>query len=79
LGAVLLGSRVLPRAFAYLALALGGVLQALGLAGLFGALQPLVDLLLVVQGVWFLAAAVTLLVRPIPAPPARASLARSAA
>ena len=63
LGAVLLGSRVLPRAFAYLALALGATLQVLGLVGLFGALQPVIDGLLIVQGVWFLAAAVTLAVR----------------
>lgn len=68
LGAVLLGSRVLPRAFAYLALALGAILQGLGLLGLFGVLQPVIDALLIVQGVWFLAAALTLLVRPVPAP-----------
>jgi hypothetical protein len=67
LGAVLRGARVLPRAFAYLALTLGAILQALGLLGLFGVLQPVVDVLLLVQGVWFLAAAVTLLVRPLPA------------
>jgi hypothetical protein len=59
---------VLPHGFAYLALALGAILQGLGLVGLFGALQPVIDVLLVVQGVWFLAAALTLLVRPIPAP-----------
>jgi hypothetical protein len=63
LGVVLLGSRVLPRVFAYLALVLGAVLQVLGLIGLFGVLQPLIDVLLIVQGVWFLAAALTLLVR----------------
>ncbi len=66
LGAVLLGSRVLPRAFAYLALALGALLQVLGLVGLFSPLQLVVDVLLIVQGLWFLAAAFTLLVRPIP-------------
>jgi hypothetical protein len=68
-GAVLLGSRVLPGAFGYLALALGSVLQVLGLVGLFGVLQPVIDVLLIIQGAWFLAAAVTLLIRPIPAPP----------
>jgi hypothetical protein len=78
LGAVLLGSRVLPRAFAYMALALGAILQALGLVGLFGVLQPVIDVLLIVQGIWFLAAALTLLVRPILAP-APASAIRSAA
>ena len=66
LGAVLVGSRVLPRPFGYLAVVLGAVLQALGLVGLFGVLQPLVDILLVVQGLWFVAAAIALLVRPIP-------------
>jgi hypothetical protein len=65
LGTVLLDSRVLPRAFAYLALGFGVVLQALGLVGLFDALQSVVDVLLVVQGIWFLAAAVTLLVHPM--------------
>ena len=65
LGTVLLGSGVLPRAFAFLALGLGVILQALGLVGLFGALQPVVDAVLIVQGIWFLAAAVTLLVRPM--------------
>ncbi len=78
LGAVLLGSRVLPRGFGYLALAFGAVLQVLGLVGLFGVLQPVVDVLLIVQGAWFLAAAVTLLVRPVP-PLARAGLTRSVA
>jgi len=65
-GVVLLGSRVLPRGFAYSALVFGAVLQVLGLVGLFGVLQPVIDVLLIVQGVWFLAAACTLLVRPIP-------------
>jgi hypothetical protein len=77
LGGVLLGSRVLPRAFAYLALALGAILQALGLAGLFGILQPVIDVLLIVQGMWFLAAAITLLVRRMP-PPAPATARRAA-
>ena len=49
-------------------LALGVILQALELVGLFGVLQPVIDVLLIVQGIWFLAAAVALLVRPIPAP-----------
>jgi hypothetical protein len=78
LGAVLLGSHVLPRAYAYLALALGAILQVLGLVGLFGVLQPVIDVLLIVQGIWFLAAAFTLLVRPMPAP-APASAIRSPA
>jgi len=63
LGSVLLSSNVLPRPFAYAALVIGGVLQALGLLGLFAALQPIVDVMLIVQGLWFLAAAGAFLVR----------------
>lgn len=60
LGFVLIGSNILPRVFAYLALALGATLQVLGLLGLFNVLQPVIDVLLIVQSVWFIAAAVTL-------------------
>jgi len=67
LGAVILGSSVLPRVFGYVALAMGAVLQALGLVGLFAPLQPVIDVLLIVQGVWFIAAAVALVI-PWPAP-----------
>jgi Domain of unknown function (DUF4386) len=63
LGFVLLGSNVLPRAFAYLSLAMGATLQVLGLLGLFNVLQPVVDVMLIVQSFWFVAAAVTLLIR----------------
>lgn len=62
LGIVILGSSVLPRVFGYLALVLGATLQTLGLAGLFATLQPVIDVVLIVQGVWFLAASVALLV-----------------
>ncbi len=48
LGFVLLGSNVLPRVFAYLALAMGTTLQIFGLLGLFNILQPLIDVLLIV-------------------------------
>jgi Domain of unknown function (DUF4386) len=61
-GVVLLGSRLLPRVFGYLALALGGVLQILGLVGLFTPLQPVVDDLLTVQLLWLAAAAIALAV-----------------
>ena len=61
LGAVLLGSRVLPRAFAYLARALGTTRQIFGLVGLFGVLQPIIDDVLIVQALWFMAAGVTLM------------------
>jgi len=59
---VLLGSNVLPRVFAYLALAMGATLQIFGLLGLFNILQPVIDILLIVQSCWFVAAAITLLI-----------------
>jgi hypothetical protein len=62
LGFVLLSSDVLPRVFAYLAVALGITLQILGLVGLFNVLQPVIDVLLVVQSLWFVAAAITFVV-----------------
>jgi hypothetical protein len=64
LGVVLVGSRVLPLVFAYSGLALGGVLQILGLAGLFNVLQPVIDVVLIVQALWFVAAAIALILRP---------------
>jgi hypothetical protein len=60
LGAVLLGSRLLPRVFGYLALMLGSLLQILGLVGLFTALQPVIDNLLTAELVWMAAAAIAL-------------------
>jgi hypothetical protein len=61
LGAVLLGAQILPRVFAYLALAIGATLQIFGLAGLFGSLQPIIDDVLIVQALWFVAAGVALI------------------
>jgi hypothetical protein len=61
LGAVLLGSQVLPRVFVYLALAIGATLQIFGLVGLFGVLQPIIDDVLIVQALWFVAAGVVLM------------------
>lgn len=63
LGAVLLGSRLLPRPFAYLALVMGATLQVFGLLGLFNVLQPVIDGLLGAQSVWFVAASLALLLR----------------
>lgn len=63
LGFVLLSSNVLPRLLAYLGLAMGATLQVFGLLGLFNVLQPVIDVLLIVQSVWFVAAAIALLVR----------------
>jgi hypothetical protein len=61
LGAVLLGAQILPRVFAYVALAIGATLQIFGLVGLFGVLQPIIDDVLIVQAIWFVAAGVALL------------------
>ena len=61
LGAVLLGAQILPRVFAYVALAIGATLQIFGLVGLFGVLQPIIDDVLIVQALWFVAAGVVLL------------------
>jgi hypothetical protein len=61
MGTVLLGSRLLPRAFAYLALALGGVFEVAGLVGLFTV--PAITLIpLALQALWLVAAAIALLV-----------------
>lgn len=62
-GVVLAGSQILPRVFTYSALALGATLQGLGLLGLFNVLQPVIDVLLIVQASWFVAAAVALALR----------------
>jgi len=63
LGAVILGSRVLPHVFGYLALVLAGVFAALGIAALFSPIQSVVNILASVQGLWWLLAAIILLVR----------------
>jgi hypothetical protein len=63
LGIVILDSLVLPQVFGYLALALAGIFAALGIAALFSSIQSVVNILASVQGVWWLFAAITLLVR----------------
>ena len=63
LGVVLVDSSLLPRILGYLALLLGVTLQVLGLVGLFNLLQPVIDDLLIVQALWFVAAAIALIVR----------------
>jgi len=60
LGVVLLRSRALPLVFAYSALVLGATLQVLGVVGLFSALQPVVDVILIVQALWFVLAGLAL-------------------
>lgn len=64
LGVVLLTSQVLPRLFGYCALLLGGVFAALGVAYLQRLILPAtVTAFAGVQALWWLAAAITLIVR----------------
>jgi len=65
LGTILLGSRLLPRAFGYLAFILGIAFAVVGLVGLFTT-SVLTIVVLSLQSLWVLAAAITLLVRPEP-------------
>jgi hypothetical protein len=62
LGAVILGSRVLPHVFGYLAFVLAGIFGILGIIALFSPIQSVVNILASVQGLWWLTAAITLLV-----------------
>jgi hypothetical protein len=64
LGAVILGSRVLPRVFGYLALVLGAAFAILGVVFLFTLTLPAAVLAFAgIQTLWWLAAAITLIVR----------------
>ena len=64
LGAVLLGSRLLPRGFGYTAVALGGISVILGLAALFSAAAfSLAIVLIIAENLWVLAAATALITR----------------
>jgi hypothetical protein len=64
LGAVILGSRVLPRVFGYLALVLGAAFAILGVVTLFTLTLPVAVLAFAgIQTLWWLAAAITLIVR----------------
>ncbi len=68
LGAALWGTRLLPQAFVYLALALGIAFQVLGVVGLFSSTALLIVIfVLIAQEVWNMAAAVALLIQPAPA------------
>lgn len=63
LGLIIVNSQVLPRLLGYLALVLGGLFIILGMLVLFiPAIQSVVDILAIIQGVWWLVAAVTLLI-----------------
>ena len=64
LGVVILGSRVLPRVFGYLALVLGAAFAILGVVTLFTLTLPTAVLAFAgIQTLWWLAAAITLIVR----------------
>ncbi len=64
LGVVILGSRVLPRVFGYLALVLGAAFAILGVVSLFTLTLPAAVLAFAgLQTLWWLAAAITLIVR----------------
>ena len=79
LGLILLRAPVLPRVFAWLAVILGAAVPVLGLAGLFtvtannnGPAGTAINALVAAQGLWIIAAAITLPLRrpPAAAPPA---------
>ncbi|MBV9322479.1 MAG: DUF4386 family protein [Chloroflexi bacterium] len=59
-GWTVLRTRLLPAVAGYTGLAVGAALQVLGVAGLFWPVQPIVDDVLIVQGVWFVAASLML-------------------
>jgi hypothetical protein len=64
LGAVILSSRVLPRVLGYLALVLGAAFAILGIVSLYSLTLPaLVTAFAGIQAFWWLAAALTLIVR----------------
>lgn len=69
LGAVVLGSRLLPRAFGHIAVALGAASIILGLAALFSATAfSLAIILIIAESAWILAAAGALVIARKPAP-----------
>ena len=64
LGIVILGSRVLPRVFGYLALVLGATFVILGVVSLYSLTLPAVVIAFAgLQTLWWLAAAIMLIVR----------------
>jgi hypothetical protein len=66
LGAVILGSPVLPRVFGYLALVLGAAFAVLGVVSLYSLTLPAAVLAFAgLQTLWWLAAAITLIVRAV--------------
>jgi len=68
LGAVILGSQVLPRVFGYLALVLGAAFAILGVVFLYNLTLPAAVLAFAgIQTLWWLAAAITLIIRAVKA------------
>jgi hypothetical protein len=65
LATVILTSRVLPHAFGYAAIVFGIAFAGLGLPALFSPLQNVANVLAFVQGLWWLLAAITLLVQTL--------------
>ena len=63
LGTILLVSHLLPRVFGYLAFGLGVAFAVVGLVGLFTT-SLLTIVILSLQALWVLAAAITLLMHP---------------
>lgn len=79
IGAVILGSRVIPRGYGYLAFVLGAIFAALGGIVLFNdSLQTLVNILSGIQAFWFLAAAIVVLATSGHSAPSRGAVAFSA-
>lgn len=69
LGTILLGSRLLPRVFGFLAFGLGIAFVVVGLVGLFT--TPILTIVVLsLQAFWVLAAAITLLIHAVSAPDA---------
>ncbi len=65
LGVVILGSRLLPRVLGYLAIVLGAAFAIAGVVYLFDLTLPvLVQAFASIQVLWWLAAAIMLIVRP---------------
>ncbi|SED11345.1 hypothetical protein [Paenibacillus sp. GP183] len=63
LGTVILGAKTLPRPFGYAALFIGVAFAIMGVVALYGQFQYLVDYLAMGQGLWWLLAAIVLLLR----------------
>lgn len=62
LAVIILGSHIIPRVFGYVALGLGSAFAILGMLALFSPIQYIVDYLAYTQGLWWLSAAIALLI-----------------